>query len=254
MKKIKEVLLRLLGQRAYLKLTSKLFFLYFYNGWLRNNPSYYTHYFVKQFISKGDTVIDIGANLGYYSVRFAKLVGPAGKVYSVEPIELYRSVLQQNISPYKQVEIFPYALGETNGVIKMGNPSTDKHRHGLMRVINEKEQQDDGQVYEVAMKNPVELFGALQRIDYIKCDIEGYEVPVIPAMKSLISRHRPFIQVETDGDNKFIIHRLLKDMDYNLFYVQEEILVAYENPNLPLHGDLIGIPGEKTISYKHLFS
>jgi len=254
MKYIKALLLKILGQRAYLQLTSQLFFFYFNNGWLRGNTSYFTHYFVKQFIKQDDVVLDIGANLGYYSVRFAKLVGTNGKVYSVEPIELYRSVLKQNVASFKQVEILPYALGKTEGVIKMGNPTTDKHRHGLMRVLDEKEQKDDTRVYEVAMKNPGDLFDHLPRINYIKCDIEGYEVPVIPAMKSLISKHRPFMQIETDGDNKMIIHRMLTDLDYNCFYVKDEILVAYNNPKQPLPGDLIGIPGEKTISYKHLFS
>ncbi len=244
----------MLGQRAYLQLTSRLFFIYFFNGWLRNNRSYDTHYFVKNFILKGDTVIDIGANLGYYSVHFAKLTGADGKVYSVEPIELYRSVLRQNVGDYNQVEILPFALGETAGFIKMGNPSTDKHRHGLMRVLDENEEADQNDVYEVEMKNPVTLFNHLVKISYIKCDIEGFEVPVIPAMKELIVKHRPFVQVETDGDNKMIIHRMFKDIDYNLFFVREGILVAYENPEKTLAGDLIAIPGEKTISYKHLFS
>jgi FkbM family methyltransferase len=254
MKKIKALLLSLLGQRAYLQLTSRLFFIYFFNGWLRNNRSYDTHYFVKNFIVNGDTIIDIGANLGYYSVYFARLTGPDGKVYSVEPIELYRSVLRQNVGNYNQVEILPFALGETAGTIKMGNPSTEKHRHGLMRVLNEKEQQEESEFYEVEMKNPVTLFHHLNQINYIKCDVEGFEVPVIPAMKELIVKHRPFVQVETDGENKKVIHRMFKDLDYNIFFVQKGILVSYENPEKILTGDLIAIPGEKTISYKHLFS
>src|SRR5215510_491619 len=120
MKKIKSLLLQLLGQKAYLQLTSKLFFIYFRNGWLKNNRSYDTHYFVKNLVRTGDTVLDIGANLGYYSVEFARLVKQTGKVYSVEPIELYRKVLSANVASLPQVKIFPYALGENEGVIKMG--------------------------------------------------------------------------------------------------------------------------------------
>jgi FkbM family methyltransferase len=254
MKQIKSILLRILGQALYLKLTSKFFFFYFSNGWLRSNRSYDTHYFIKNFVTTGDTVLDIGANLGYYTVQFAKLVGKLGKVYAVEPIELYRQVLTGNVGRFKQVQILPYALGETEAVIKMGNPSTDKHRHGLMRVLNNQEQQGETVLYEVTMKNPVSLFGHLEKIDYIKCDIEGYEVPVIPAMKGLIQKHQPIVQIETDGENKQIIYRLLTSLDYNLFYVQEGILIPYKNASLPLPADLIGIPADKTISYKHLFS
>lgn len=254
MKKIKSILLRILGQRAYLQLTSRLFFIYFRNGWLTGNRSYDTHYFVKNFIKTGDVVLDIGANLGYYSVQFARLVGKEGKVYSVEPIELYGKVLANNVAGFRQVQILPYALGESEGIIKMGNPSTDKHRHGLMRVLNEKEQAAETNTYDVAMKNPVSLFNELQKINYIKCDIEGYEVPVIPAMKPLIMKHRPIVQIETDGENKQIIYRLLESLDYDLFYVHAGKLVPYQNASLPLPADLIGIPAAKTVSYKHLFS
>lgn len=252
MKQIKAILLRVLGQRAYLQLTSRLFFFYFNNGLLRNNPSYYTHYFVKNFLQTGDTIIDIGANLGYYSTRFARLTGPGGQVYAVEPIEIYRSVLRKNLARYNNVEIMPYALGETEGTIKMGNPTTDKHRHGLMRVLNEKEGSSDEQVYEVPMKNPVKLFEKLQAIHYIKCDIEGYEVPVIPAMKPLIQKHRPLLQIETDGENKHILFDMFNALGYNMFFVKENILVPYVNVGDHLPGDLICIPTEKTISYKHL--
>jgi FkbM family methyltransferase len=253
MKQIKAILLRVLGQRAYLQLTSRLFFFYFNNGFLRNNPSYYTHYFVKNFLHKGDTVIDIGANLGYYATQFARLTGPAGKVYAVEPIELYRSVLKQNLAKYTNVEILPYALGEKEGTIKMGNPSSDKFRHGLMRVLDEKELNTDNGVYEVPMKNPADLFANIPEIHYIKCDIEGYEVPVVPAMQPLIQKHRPVMQIETDGENKNILFDMFKKMDYNLFFVRENILAPYTDPLVSLPGDLVAIPGEKTISYKHLF-
>lgn len=253
MKQIKAILLRVLGQRAYLQLTSRLFFFYFNNGFLKNNPSYYTHYFVKNFLRKGDTVIDIGANLGYYATQFARLTGPNGKVYAVEPIELYRSVLKQNLSKYSNVEILPFALGETEGIIKMGNPSSDKFRHGLMRVLNEKDADAEAAVYEVPMKNPSELFASIPQVHYIKCDIEGYEVPVIPAMQPLIQKHRPVMQIETDGENKNILFALLKKMDYNLFFVKGTILSPYTDSSDPLPGDLVAIPGEKTISFKHLF-
>jgi FkbM family methyltransferase len=252
MKKIKSLLLSLLGQKAYLRLTSRLFFVYFNNGWLRSKSNYYTHYFVKNFISEGDTVLDIGANLGYYSKQFAKLVGNSGKLYSVEPIELYRSVLTHNLAGLSNVIILPFALGESDGTIKMGNPSTDKHRHGLMRVLNEQEQQNESDFYEVTMKNPATLFSKMGRIDYIKCDIEGYEVPVIPIMKPVIEKNQPIVQIETDGENKTIIHKLLTDLKYHIFYVEADKLIPYPDETQLLGGDLIGIPDGKMKKCQHL--
>lgn len=240
---IKAILLKILGQEKYLKLTSGLFFIAFKNGWLRSNPSYYTHYMAARFIRPGFTVIDIGANLGYYSCLFAEKTGTSGKVLSVEPIELYRRVLVKNTKDYPQVTILPFALGETGGTLKMGNPSQEKHRHGLMRVLKDNEGGDE--VYEVPVKNPLELFENLQQVDYIKCDIEGYEVPVIPAMKPLIEKHRPVMQIETEGENKKQLMALFTGIGYKTFYAGQHHLLAYTNPGEVLPGDLIAVPEEK---------
>lgn len=240
---IKAWLLKLLGQEKYLQLTSTIFFIAFHQEWLRNNPSYFTHYMANRFIQPGFTVIDIGANLGYYSTIFAAKTGANGKVLSVEPIELYRRILAKNTAGFPQVTILPYALGETEGTLKMGNPSQEKHRHGLMRVL--KEHETGGDFYEVPVKNPLSLFGGEEKIDYIKCDIEGYEVPVIPAMKPLIEKHRPLMQIETEGDNKKLLMQLFKELNYRTFYASHNNLIPYHDPEKVLPGDLICIPEEK---------
>ena len=250
MKKIKSILLSLLGQKNYLRLTSRMFFLYFKQGWLRNNPIYYTHYFCRNFIKAGDTVIDIGGNLGYFSKLFAELVGNNGKVFSVEPIALYRSVLHENVGTYTQVEILPFALGETEAVIKMGNPTSDKHRHGLMRVLKDDEAKNGSSTYDVQMKTPDQLFGHVQNIHYIKCDIEGYEVPVIPAMRNLLTRHQPIVQVETDGANKIILFNFFKTLGYRNFSLDKDQLRELVTNEDPLSGDLIAIPAEKVGLYE----
>lgn len=240
---IKAWLLKLLGQEKYLALTSAIFFVAYHTGWLRNNPSYFTHYMATRFIQRGYTVIDIGANLGYYSCIFAAKTGTAGKVLSVEPIELYRRILVKNTADFPQVVILPYALGENEGTLKMGNPSQAKHRHGLMRVL--KEEETGSEYYKVPVKNPLNLFSGEEKIDYIKCDIEGYEVPVIPAMKPLIEKHRPLMQIETEGENKKLLMQLFKGLNYRTFYASHDNLIPYQDSEKVLPGDLICIPEEK---------
>ena len=242
---LKKWLLKILGQERYLTLVSTIFFLSFHKGKLRNDPAYFTHYLVGSLIKPGFTIIDIGANLGYYSVLFANHTGTSGRVIAVEPIELYRKVLQKNIRGLTQVTVLPYALGENEGLLKMGNPSKDKHRHGLMRVLDENETAE--QQYEVPVKNPLILFADLEKIDYIKCDIEGYEVPVIPSMKPLIEKHRPIMQIETEGENKKIIMGLFMELNYETYYAGPTKLEPYHDVSLPLPGDLIAIPKERIV-------
>jgi FkbM family methyltransferase len=250
LKQIKNFLLRLLGRKNYLILTSRVFLAYYRLGLLKGNTAYQTHYFVKRFIKPGQTVIDIGANLGYYSCQFARWVGKSGYVLAVEPIPLYRKVLRFNTERYPQLDILPFALAEHEGTGTMGIPGSDKHRHGLMKILSSEEKNQVAETEKVLLKNPLDLFSRLENIDYIKCDIEGYEVPVLPLMWALIEKHRPIMQVETDGENKKILFERFKATGYHQFYVQGKILLPYTDPSLALPADLIAIPSEKVIDYQ----
>lgn len=247
MKKIKSLLRNLLGNQGYLRFTSSTFFLYYKNGWLKNNPSYYNHYFVKQLVKPGDTVIDLGGNLGYFTRIFSDLVGPNGKVLSVEPVAMYREVLEKNVAGRSNVTILPYALGEKEASISMGIPSTDKHRHGLMRVLKNEEasQLAANETHTVQMKVPMQVFGNLDKVNYIKCDIEGYEIPVIPLMQPLIEKHRPVLQIETDGENKKKILQLMRDLHYEPHYVDKDRLLPLKSDDQILYGDIIFVPVNK---------
>ena len=251
MKALKSMLLRLLGDAGYLQVTSKIFFWYLRNGWLKTNPLYDTHYMVHHFIKPGQTVLDIGANLGYYTVPFAELTTNTGRVLAVEPITLYRGVLLKNIAQRPQVTVLPVALGLQEGKLKMGNPGTDKHRHGLMRVLTDQEAQHNA-AYEVDVKHPVQLFAHLQRIDYVKCDIEGYEVPVIPTMKPLLEKHQPIVQIEVESQNKTVIFDLLQQLNYRMFYANGRTLMPFLDPDQHLPADLIGIPAARMPAFNHL--
>jgi FkbM family methyltransferase len=250
MKTIKAALLRLLGQRRYLAITSSAFFLALSKGWLRRNPLYDTHYFVGQLIAPGHTVLDIGANLGYYTRPFAQRVGSTGSVLAVEPIALYRQVLQRNTKHLPQVRILPVALGQQPGNLQMGNPGPLNHRHGLMRVLTPAEAQNTP-TYTVEVAHPLQVFGQIDRIDYIKCDIEGYEVPVIPTMAPLIAKHKPIVQIEVEQKNLTVIFELLTGLGYQLFYVNGHQLQSFFDPGQHLPADLIGIPPAKLTALRH---
>ena len=95
------------------------------------------------------------------------------------------------------------------------------------------------------MKTPDEVFSGMSRIDYIKCDIEGYEVPVLPAMQHLIALARPILQIETIGENKTIIFNMLGSLGYKCFYLNGKVLTGMEQATDFSQGDLLFIPNEK---------
>ena len=166
---IKQILYKILGIRNYLIVVSRLFFISYYCGWLKQKKIFDCHYFVQKVVRKGDYVIDIGANLGYYSRLFARLAGSEGKVFSVEPVTLFRKVLSINTSGFKNTTIIPFALGEKDDVaVTMGIPKSNKYlRHGLTKVLDQEEHIPLELTFSERMFTPLTLFGDLKRCDYI---------------------------------------------------------------------------------------
>jgi len=241
---IKQTLYKLLGVKKYLLVVSRLFFISYSLELLKKNRTFDCHYFIKKLIKKGDHIIDIGANLGYYSRLFAKLAGPTGKVYCVEPVTLFRKILTINTSGFPNVAIIPYALGEEdNKSIEMGIPKSNKYlRHGLTRVLDK----DENEVFEFTftekMCTPATAFKNLKKCDYIKCDVEGYEIHIIPHLGFLLELYHPIIQIEIEAVNRKEIGDFLAPFSYQPFYLKEESLypvTGYQDAN---YGDLFFVP------------
>ncbi|MDT8400311.1 MAG: FkbM family methyltransferase [Bacteroidales bacterium] len=222
MKFIKRALYLILNERLYFRIISSLFFILYFTGLLKISSKFRMHYFVKNLVKKGDTIIDIGANLGYYTKIFARLTGEDGNVLAVEPVPLYREILRKNISGFSNIAILPYALGDRESAERMKIPGDQPFRHGLMRIARDAE--PDGRNLTVEVRTPSMLFGKLDKVDYIKCDIEGYENRVIPGFIEIIKRDKPVIQIELDPDNKSLINDLLVNEGYSSFIPERKVL------------------------------
>ena len=117
------ILYRLLPLEGYLRVVSRLFFLYRALGIGCRGRALEYNYHLQQLVKEGDTVIDIGANLGYYTRPLADIVGAAGEVYAVEPVPVIFSVLKRNVGGRKNVALLNYALGSEERTIEMANDS-----------------------------------------------------------------------------------------------------------------------------------
>lgn len=244
---IKQTLYKVLGVKNYLIVVSRLFFISYAAGFLKKDKTFDCHYFIRKLIRKGDHVIDIGANLGYYSRLFAKLVGPMGKVFSVEPVTLFRKILKINTSEFRNTTIIPYALGtEDNKSILMGIPKSNKYlRHGLTRVLDSNENELFEFTFDEKMFTPATLFGNLQQCDYIKCDVEGYEIHIIPQLEFLLKAFHPIIQIEIEPVNRKSIGEFLAPLSYSAFYLEDELLFPVKDRFEEIDGDMFFVPENK---------
>jgi len=154
---------------------------------------------VKTFIKRGDVVLDIGANIGYYSVIMSKLVGEKGKVVSFEPTRHYRDVLEKNIKINKLTNVQVYKFGLSNRKqeleISIGDSSATLHEP-QETIINKKREMI--QLYSLdECINELDI----DRIDFIKIDVDGHESAFLEGAIKSIEQYNPIILLEVNHLN-----------------------------------------------------
>jgi FkbM family methyltransferase len=250
---VKRILFKLLTQRAYLKAMHRGFYFLFDLGLLKRDKRFKFHYIVKQLIEKDFTVIDIGANLGYFAKIFARL-SPQGKVICIEPILPFYEILKQFLSPFPQVEIHNIALGEQEGYVEMVLPeSNGMIRTGLPHIIDKMEDIGTQKTIKVEVKKGSELFGSLSKIDYIKCDIEGYEWIVFNELQPIISKFRPIIQIEISESNIDHLVNYFDQLEYCQYGICDFKIIREKGQQKEI-GDFLFIPTEQKVTFENKFN
>ena len=250
--KIKSLLFRLLKIDGYLSVVQKAYVSGFRLGLLKNNPSYQWHYFVSSLIKNGDYILDIGANLGYFTLQFSEKVKSGGHLYCVEPVAPFRRQLQKLVAGKPNITIFPFALGEENDKqVTLGIPAQFQKlgylRHGTTTLLHGGNRADGKYSFEAVMKKGSELFGSLPKLDYIKCDIEGYETVVLPEMKAVLKKYQPLVQLETWGEHLMVMYNFFKGLGYQAYSLQNNKLQPLENKAESQWGesDILFVPATK---------
>jgi FkbM family methyltransferase len=147
------------------------------------------------------TVVDVGANIGYYALMFRSFLGVNGQVICMEPDptnlrELVATVSQNALDA--NITVLPIAASDRDGV--------SAFQPGLNSYIS-----PDG-VSKVAVVKVDSL--TIKKIDFIKIDVEGYEGAVLDGAKKTIEQFRPTLFLElhptllTRHTHRDIVHQL----------------------------------------------
>ncbi|OGG46463.1 MAG: hypothetical protein A3F84_11675 [Candidatus Handelsmanbacteria bacterium RIFCSPLOWO2_12_FULL_64_10] len=136
-------------------------------------------------LKAGYNVIDIGANIGVYSVVASKIVGESGKVYSFEPVKLNYKMLLKNmdINDVKNIVPVEKAAGEKSGKLRLYLKEFSCTTPSITKVGDKFEDIDVVSLDEHFAHQDV-------NIDLVKVDVEGAELSVINGMKDLISKNK----------------------------------------------------------------
>lgn len=141
-----------------------------------------TRYFASA-ITPGDVVIDVGGNIGYFTLLFASRVSPGGRVETFEPDPSNFALLSRNVAAngYANVVLHNRAAWSTRAAIQLHLSETNRGDHRAYP--------SDGARRTVSIEAvPLDdLFGG--RVDFVKMDIQGAEHRALLGMRRLLERN-----------------------------------------------------------------
>lgn len=240
MKLIKKILFKILPESIYLKNLHRFFYVLYDLKLLRKNKSFKYHYMVKELIQDGDVIIDIGANLGYFSKTFSRL-SPNGKVICIEPLPQYYSILKHFLSSRKNIEIHNVALGKDAGEVTMILPKSNGMIRTGLPYISKSNEKSEHPTQQVQIVNPNSLLKNLSKIDYIKCDIEGFEWIVFQELKEVLEQYQPIVQIEISTENRREMFSFFTDLGYVQYGINNFKFVKEDGKQIE-PGDYLFVP------------
>jgi FkbM family methyltransferase len=174
-------------------------------------------------IRAGDVILDVGAHFGYLTKEFAQLHGGACRVIAFEPVEYTRSILERVVRRFSNVRVEPLALSDRNGPMDIAIPLKKSGVLGIGLSHFGPETRRDHVIEPVEMRRLDDYAAAsgLDRVDFIKADVEGAELLVLQGGRQTLERHRPAIYLEIGapltarmGYAPTAIFELLAGLDY----------------------------------------
>jgi FkbM family methyltransferase len=241
---LKRVLLALLGEKKYLSLLANSYQFFFRRKWLGSN--YQDVFFLKEIIEPGSYCADIGAHLGYYTIELSKLATDTGKVIAIEPMSKFNEILQAVIKKENRnnVEVLQVALGGDGEYVEMGIPKVNRmKKFAYARVMKANTHLQYTETEKIKNESGDALFKNLPRLDFIKCDVEGLEVPVFKSMMETLEKHQPILLCElADREERIKLYEMLMLAGYQVYLLREN----------KLHFTDVYI-GTEAISHNHYF-
>lgn len=145
---------------------------------------------LKAILHSGDVFLDLGANIGYFTLLAASIVRDIGKVISFEPNMqnlqlLYASIIENKFS---NIIVYPFAASDTNQIFSL----TSFGSNGFIEKAHSA--QSNSQFLQSVLVDNV--LQNEEKISVIKMDIEGFETLALRGMERIISKHKPVIVTE----------------------------------------------------------
>jgi len=145
--------------------------------------------FFRAQVTPGMVVFDVGANVGFYTTLFARLVGPAGRVHAFEPDPLSFGILRRRTARHANVEANPTAVGDHRGITTLSCNRSNRADNRIHPSLGD----DTAETVEVPLTTLDDYCAArgIDRIDAVKLDVQGSEVAALDGFRQTLGRTRP---------------------------------------------------------------
>jgi FkbM family methyltransferase len=178
---------------------------------------------VRKLVKQGDVVLDIGANIGYYTILFSKLVGKNGKVFAFEPTTHFMDILQRNLdaNDVTNVEIVKCGLSDKEHTLEISIGPSSATLHPAPGFDREDKR-------EVINLTTLDIFSEnrnIRKIDFIKIDVDGHEPFFFQGAWASLDKYNPIVLLELShlhylkaGITAWDFYDLLKEKGYSIFH------------------------------------
>ncbi|MCA8017719.1 FkbM family methyltransferase [Burkholderia metallica] len=205
-----------------------------------------------QMVRQGDTAVEAGANIGSHTVMLSKAVGDSGTVFAFEPQRHTFQLLSANLALNERLNVraFQYAMGDVDGAVEFPvvDPRLPNNFGGSSLLMS----------HPVVEQVPLRTIDSLQlpRLDFLKADVEGFEIQTIRGAQESIRAHRPIVYLEYlnhyTGDSSKVFLEYFASLGYRVWYFITPLynrLNFRGNPDNVFEGiwsfDLICLPRER---------
>jgi FkbM family methyltransferase len=149
-----------------------------------------------EWLDEGDWVIDVGANVGHYTLHVSEIVGRTGRVIAIEPVPETFELLVANIacSPVQNVTLLNIAASDAQ---KIAGISIPKFGTGLRNYYQAQLTEEDSILKVLCL--PIDSLNLPHPVKLVKIDAEGHDLSVLKGMENLLTRDHPTLIVENNS-------------------------------------------------------
>jgi FkbM family methyltransferase len=167
--------------------------IFFFGSYLLEQQE--TRYWCKS-VRHGEIILDIGANIGYYSLLASKRIGNQGKVYAFEAApETFRK-LSANIQRNAMTNVVAINLAITNFRGTIDLHIADTRNTGMSSIAAFADESGETVTVPCDTLDNIANDHSLDRVDRIKIDVEGAEMMVLKGMENTLRKYTPVIHIE----------------------------------------------------------